>query len=631
MTSGRWDEKFYLQRYGLNYEHYMRFGFREGFVPNAEQEALCCKSHLDRGWYLAINGDVAASGMDPGEHYHNYGIRELRCPNPSVFQSNAKALSSLPLTIVSVLHEHITVQSSSSMMTIEIPWECDWYASQLGINKEHCKQLWGKDQFEMILVRHFVNIGVFSGLSPHCKWDFDFNNDFYQQEYGKLLNDNTSTHVSIANASSTHVSAAQTSLLLQYYPLFHYAIAGRRLGYAPNIYSKNVIRRQYETPVAAIFSMGSKGYKIDTKWYLSSSSSSSPFPSSSSSSPSSSPSPSSSSSCNLCDVWNACNTNSDLFRHFIHHGYLHKFPNAEAQQFVKNMQSTCARNNALNRIQPLLKYCPRLLTTSSASSSASSSSSGIQTHVEKPAGRQSVKTQFFISMSTYRRRNGTTFASISQTIQKLLAQTYTNWKLYLVGDHYEDDEEFEKIVRLLPPHKVRAHNMPFAWERDNPDKADSTTTSLWFVAGCGAINTSLDLIEQDATGDSSEVIVHLDDDDLWTNNHLQVLAETYAQFPQAVCVFTRGTYPGNSLIPTISQTTTRLEPGNVVLRWKNVLHSALSYKHDCFGHLRYDPFGVEGDATMETKIRTIADSQGWQIICNPNITVYHENEKADYC
>ena len=37
---------------------------------------------FDGEWYLSVNPDVAASGMDPLVHFMNFGAKEGRNPNP---------------------------------------------------------------------------------------------------------------------------------------------------------------------------------------------------------------------------------------------------------------------------------------------------------------------------------------------------------------------------------------------------------------------------------------------------------------------------------------------------------------------------------------------------------------------
>ena len=50
-----------------------------------------------------------------------------------------------------------------------------------------------------------------------------------------------------------------------------------------------------------------------------------------------------------------------------------------------------------------------------------------------------------VIMATYFRKNGTTKNLLSKALINLEAQTYKNFKLFLIGDHYDNNDEFEAL------------------------------------------------------------------------------------------------------------------------------------------------------------------------------------------
>ena len=73
------DRDFYLARYpdiaraGVDpYQHFIQYGWKEGRNPNLG---------FDTGFYLRNNQDVARAGMNPLEHYMKYGWKEGRDPS----------------------------------------------------------------------------------------------------------------------------------------------------------------------------------------------------------------------------------------------------------------------------------------------------------------------------------------------------------------------------------------------------------------------------------------------------------------------------------------------------------------------------------------------------------------------
>ena len=71
---------------GMNpLQHYLQYGWKEHRDPSA---------HFSTSWYLAKNPDVAAAGLDPLVHYETYGWREGRDPGPNF--SLSKYLAAYP-------------------------------------------------------------------------------------------------------------------------------------------------------------------------------------------------------------------------------------------------------------------------------------------------------------------------------------------------------------------------------------------------------------------------------------------------------------------------------------------------------------------------------------------------------
>jgi glycosyltransferase involved in cell wall biosynthesis len=95
-----------------------------------------------------------------------------------------------------------------------------------------------------------------------------------------------------------------------------------------------------------------------------------------------------------------------------------------------------------------------------------------------------------------------------RVIPSVLAQSYKNFELIVVGDHCTDDTEH--LVRKIDDSRVRFVNLP---ERGKyPEKG----YNRWMVAGCIPRNKGLEL----ALGDW---IAPLDDDDEFTADHLESL------------------------------------------------------------------------------------------------------------
>ena len=91
---------------------------------------------------------------------------------------------------------------------------------------------------------------------------------------------------------------------------------------------------------------------------------------------------------------------------------------------------------------------------------------------------------FSIVITTYQRKDGTTPLMLKRALDSIFNQEYQNFKIYVIGDKYENNEEFELIFKNYPKDKIYYENLPIAYERDRyTDK-----WLIWSYAGCYANN-----------------------------------------------------------------------------------------------------------------------------------------------
>jgi len=158
------DANWYLEQYpdvqelGIDpLQHYWEFGMQEGRNPNA---------FFDYLWYLDEYQDLRESGVNPLQHYWEFGVQEGR--NPSlrfdslqyyVFNPDAKQANINPL-------EHYLLYGQAEGRTIIQPWlalfDANWYLEQypdvreLGINP----------------LQHYWEDGMQEGRNPNAFFDY---------------------------------------------------------------------------------------------------------------------------------------------------------------------------------------------------------------------------------------------------------------------------------------------------------------------------------------------------------------------------------------------------------------------------------------------------------------------------
>jgi glycosyltransferase involved in cell wall biosynthesis len=153
----------------------------------------------------------------------------------------------------------------------------------------------------------------------------------------------------------------------------------------------------------------------------------------------------------------------------------------------------------------------------------------------------------------------------TRTLPSVLSQTYRNWEAVVVGDACTDDTP-ARIAALGDP-RIRFFNLP---ERGTYPEDPLTR---WMVAGTAPANRALELSR-------GQWVAYLDDDDVFTADHLEVLL-SFARETRAEFVFGTGEFQRapeewlriGSLPPT---------PGNV-------MHSSVLYR----AYLRFLRYDVE--------------------------------------
>ena len=123
-----------------------------------------------------------------------------------------------------------------------------------------------------------------------------------------------------------------------------------------------------------------------------------------------------------------------------------------------------------------------------------------------------------VSITTYRRSDGSTRRLLERALNSIKTQTYKNYKIFLIGDKYDDNEEFLEIANsFYDQSKIYFENLDEAKERDHY----SDKLLLWLYGGINATNHSIKV----ALSEGYDYVCHLDHDDYWGNNHLDEIAK----------------------------------------------------------------------------------------------------------
>tara|TARA_R110000803_G_scaffold109254_1_gene177649 strand:+ start:1285 stop:2172 length:888 start_codon:yes stop_codon:yes gene_type:complete len=229
---------------------------------------------------------------------------------------------------------------------------------------------------------------------------------------------------------------------------------------------------------------------------------------------------------------------------------------------------------------------------------------------------------------------------LKDSLGSIKNQKFKNWKLFIVGDKYEDDQELKDLLSsMFKPDQYQYFNLPKPGERDS----NITSEEKRLTGGIKAVNKGLDM----AASAGFDYITRLDHDDKWSPNHLELLAKAYSQFPNLGFVFTQGkkkidatnSTGGYMMMPDASPV---LDVNNKGYATGQTAASSVSWCPRLIGKFKYrDAATQKGTAPKQKKtiagdvdlfqrmMKAIKDKEHKYMFI-PKMTVYHRNRKGKF-
>ena len=200
-----------------------------------------------------------------------------------------------------------------------------------------------------------------------------------------------------------------------------------------------------------------------------------------------------------------------------------------------------------------------------------------QNGIEQNAIEQNIiKPKICVIMSSYYRKNGKTKEYLSRALRMLESQTCGNFKLFLIGDHYDNNEEFEEICKSYKNDIFYKNN-----EQHYRCYKFSDRYTYWSIGGALALKTGI----EKAIEENFDYYLHLDDDDEWIDIHIEVVLNHINHFPHADFLLTRSKY-ANTFLPRTNEQNTFYK--NYIPRGRDSVHASHVYKLPLLGNVVLD-------------------------------------------
>lgn len=170
-----------------------------------------------------------------------------------------------------------------------------------------------------------------------------------------------------------------------------------------------------------------------------------------------------------------------------------------------------------------------------------------------------------VIVPTYKRSNGETPENLRKMFKMLDEQTFREFKLYLIGDNYADNNEFESLCSEYKGN-IYFHNNPTSFRELHFSKK----SEYWECGGTKAVKVGVEKCKSD----DIDIIFMLDDDDYWLPTHMEKIMTTYKKFPETAHVLSHSKYFKNYILPCSFP---ELKYNNYVPRERDIVRSATSY------------------------------------------------------
>jgi GT2 family glycosyltransferase len=220
-----------------------------------------------------------------------------------------------------------------------------------------------------------------------------------------------------------------------------------------------------------------------------------------------------------------------------------------------------------------------------------------------------------IVIATYQRKDGKTKFYLERALNSLILQSSKNFKIFLIGDKYEDSEEFFEYSKLIENGYIE--NLSQAKERDK-----YVGKKLWCSGGVNAMNHGINL----AIKDGYNYIINLDHDDYFLPEHISDITKIIIE-ESPIFVCSKSTH-FNSVLPNISDESRKV---NFIPKSSGLIKSSACIDFSRIDLRFRDVFEETGnvypsDADFWNRLGKFISDNSFKSFCMNNLTCIHDTE-----
>lgn len=202
-----------------------------------------------------------------------------------------------------------------------------------------------------------------------------------------------------------------------------------------------------------------------------------------------------------------------------------------------------------------------------------------------------------VIICTYQRPNNKSKEYLNKMFQMLNNQTYQDFKVFIVGDCYENNNEFEELCKNYQG-DIYYYNSPIHFRNNYFTIKINKWTS-------GGSNSRFIGIKK-ALDEKYDYYFHLDDDDLWYPNHIENAVNYIKKFPLVDFMICKSNYK-NIILPREEKKIKNMKYNNFIITSCNSVHSSWIINLNTLGDFLTQKFTDRLDIINKIKNKNIKE------------------------
>jgi hypothetical protein len=216
-----------------------------------------------------------------------------------------------------------------------------------------------------------------------------------------------------------------------------------------------------------------------------------------------------------------------------------------------------------------------------------------------------------IVISTYYRPDGKTKNFLKRNLNSLRNQTNQNFKVFLIGDKYEKEDEFMSFSNIID--NIYLENLDYAKEREK-----YKGLQLWCSGGVNAVNIGI----KKALSEGYNWIINMDHDDYFIETHIEDINSLINE--ECVFICSNSNYKNSTILPNVSL-------GNFIPVGGRLIKSSACVNFSKIDITFRDVYEDEGridasDSDFWNRLNKIIKNNNYESLCTGKLTCIHDEE-----